>query len=176
MPALASFDINYVFAPRTRKYGCPRCGDCETAGRRFTHATGSPPIPYDAANEDLLMDWKRALTQNHATLEPDSAEPLLRPLDLPDSPKEIANQIERWAEQQPRWSVESRHDSDSAVELHLTRSTRVMRFVDDVRLRIAWEGNSSRIVAESRSRIGKGDLGQNARNLKELTGPLRRDQ
>ncbi len=65
----------------------------------------------------------------------------------------------------PRWKVE---DASEDV-VWLTRTTRVFRFVDDVYVLVEpLPGGRSRLVARSASRVGKGDLGQNARNLKEL--------
>jgi uncharacterized protein (DUF1499 family) len=56
--------------------------------------------------------------------------------------------------------------------MKLTRTTPVMRFTDDIDVVLRAEGNSTRVQAESQSRVGKGDLGQNPRNLKELVGYL----
>jgi uncharacterized protein (DUF1499 family) len=56
----------------------------------------------------------------------------------------------------------------AAGTLSATHATILWRFVDDIHLRFEPHGSGSRIVGESRSRIGKGDLGQNARNLRAL--------
>jgi uncharacterized protein (DUF1499 family) len=54
------------------------------------------------------------------------------------------------------------------VILHVTRRTRVFRFVDDITIQLTEEAGGTRVDAESKSRFGKGDLGQNPRNLREL--------
>lgn len=64
----------------------------------------------------------------------------------------------------PRWSVAGQ--SDSVV--WATRTTRIFRFVDDVLIVLEPHGDSTTIAARSASRLGKGDLGQNRRNLAEL--------
>jgi uncharacterized protein (DUF1499 family) len=55
---------------------------------------------------------------------------------------------------------------------HLTRRTRVLRFTDDVRLSLTPGDGGTVVHAESRSRIGVGDLGQNRRNILELWAAL----
>ncbi len=68
----------------------------------------------------------------------------------------------------PRWDVV---DQDGpANTLHATRTTRWLRFIDDVRLTFepGPRDGTSTVHAESRSRVGIGDLGQNRRNILEL--------
>ena len=48
-----------------------------------------------------------------------------------------------------------------------------MRFTDDIVVVLRTEGDLTRVQAQSQSRVGKGDLGQNPRNLKELVGYLK---
>jgi uncharacterized protein (DUF1499 family) len=57
--------------------------------------------------------------------------------------------------------------------LHFVRTTPLMRYKDDIRVRIVPAASGSRVSAESRSRIGRGDLGQNPRNLRELLAAVR---
>jgi uncharacterized protein (DUF1499 family) len=64
----------------------------------------------------------------------------------------------------PRWKVV---DSSGSV-LWITRTTRIFRFVDDLYVLIEARGSESAILVRSASRIGKGDLGQNRRNIAEL--------
>jgi uncharacterized protein (DUF1499 family) len=46
--------------------------------------------------------------------------------------------------------------------------TLVIRFVDDVTITIVPDRTGSRIVIRSKSRLGRGDFGQNARTIREL--------
>jgi uncharacterized protein (DUF1499 family) len=123
-----------------------------------------------------IENWKRDFTVNHAKLDPRSSDPLLRPLVVSQSPGEIAKLIEQWAEKHSRWSVESHAEIEGGIEIHLTRTTLVMRFIDDIHVRLAAAGDGTRVDAESQSRVGKGDLGQNPRNLRELVSGLREDR
>lgn len=84
--------------------------------------------------------------------------------------------IEQWATKHPKWSVESRDEIERGIEIHLTRTTPIMRFTDDIHVWLTAAGDGTRVDAESQSRVGKGDLGQNPRNLKELISGLREDQ
>ena len=62
--------------------------------------------------------------------------------------------------------------------LTLTRRTWMVRFIDDVLVWLEETPGGCRVHARSRSRIGRGDLGQNRRNLRGLfrtVDGLRRD-
>jgi len=120
-----------------------------------------------------LQQLKRDFTVNHAELDAEAEDPSLRPVSLPEAPCKVADQIESWAGTESRWNVESRKEANDEIHLHLTHTTRILRFVDDIRVRLVGEGEHTRVQAESQSRIGKGDLGQNPRNLKRLTEVLR---
>lgn len=104
-------------------------------------------------------DWKRALTVNYAEIDS---------VLVSQSPADVAASIQQWVDGQSSWSLRSRKEISGGIEMHLTRTTRVMRFVDDIRVRLFVDGDRTRIDAASQSRFGKGDLGQNRRNLREL--------
>lgn len=71
----------------------------------------------------------------------------------------------------PRWTVEP----SGKNELKAVRTTRLFRFGDDVKIRVHPDGTGSRAELTSASRTGKGDLGQNPRNLKELLRAVERE-
>ncbi|MDE0866385.1 MAG: DUF1499 domain-containing protein [Rubripirellula sp.] len=119
-----------------------------------------------------IDSWKRDLTTNHARLASTAADEILRPPLLPSSTAEVADQIAAWAETQGKWKMVSRANVEGGVEVKLTRTTGIMRFTDDIQVILQPEGDGTRMEAESQSRVGKGDLGQNPRNLKELVGHL----
>lgn len=120
------------------------------------------------------MGWLKGLTQNWAFLEPDAADPALRSpiFDLP--PDQAMAHVASVAATLPRWAVV--HQDPAAGSLHLTFTTPICRFVDDIRLQFEPRDHGQRSImrGESRSRIGKGDLGQNARNLTMLIDALNR--
>lgn len=119
-----------------------------------------------------IDNWRRDFTTNHADLDESSPDPHLRPPTLAGSPVEVAERITAWAEDHPRWTVVAQDVRSDGATLHLTRTTRLFRFVDDIHVQLTVTGDRTRVDAESRSRVGKGDLGQNPRNLKELTRGL----
>lgn len=136
----------------------------------------------------MVDDWSRDWTENTASTSVDAEDPWLRPAQLPLSPREVAERLERWATGASAWEVVSRGSDGPIERLHLVHKTRLWRFRDDVQVTIepmeiegeqagveslAAEPTGSmatgaRVSAESASRIGKGDLGQNPRNLREL--------
>lgn len=51
-------------------------------------------------------------------------------------------------------------------------TTRIFRFKDDVTLSLSREGNATVVNIRSASRVGKGDLGVNARRIRRLQAAL----
>lgn len=123
-----------------------------------------------------IENWKRDLSINYASLDPESDDPSMHPPIIVGTPPDVAQRIMVWAEQTPRWAVESQVISDQQAKIHLTRTTRIFRWVDDIHVQISQVDGGVRVDAESKSRVGKGDLGQNPRNLRELVAALNRDQ
>lgn len=120
-----------------------------------------------------VEDWGRDLTTNYATTSDDAADQRLRPIDAGVNPAELAAVVVRCAAELPRWQLAERSDEPGQIRLHFVRTTGLVGYKDDIRVRIEPAGNGSRLSAESQSRIGKGDLGQNPRNLRELLGKIR---
>ena len=120
-----------------------------------------------------IEDWRRDLTTNHAETAQDAADSRLQPIESELSPGDLGYVVEAAAAGLPNWRLESRQENGESIELRFVRTTRLLRFVDDIRVRIAPTAGGSRLTAESRSRVGKGDLGQNPRNLRELLGAVR---
>jgi uncharacterized protein (DUF1499 family) len=115
------------------------------------------------------MGLVRWFTRNSANTR-DPSHPDLRPLDLPQPAADAVAAVEKLVAGLRGWRVAGR----GAGELHLTRRTRVFRFVDDVRLTFEPTPAGCRVHAESRSRVGTGDLGQNRRNVRELWAAVMR--
>jgi uncharacterized protein (DUF1499 family) len=57
-------------------------------------------------------------------------------------------------------------------EVQYVASTPVFRFKDDVFVRVRREGGKTKVTVRSKSRTGKIDFGQNARNVRELLAAL----
>jgi len=115
-----------------------------------------------------IENWKRDLSINFASLDAKSPDSRLHPPIVPQSVQETEEKIKAWVEQAPRWSIESSDLTAEEGTIHLTRTTKIFRWVDDIQIRLHAEDDGTRIEAESRSRVGKGDLGQNPRNLREM--------
>jgi len=110
-----------------------------------------------------LLRWFTANRANTAG----PSHPDLRPLELPCLPAEAAGLIAGAVGGMPRWAVVDTDPGTGTVRL--TRRTRLFRFVDDVTVRLELDGaDRTKVQAESHSRVGKGDLGQNRRNILEL--------
>lgn len=83
---------------------------------------------------------------------------------LPEAPERVIASLKRAALTLPRWESQG----EAGPVLWLTRRTRIFRFVDDVTALAEAEGSGTRLLLRSASRVGKSDMGQNARNLQEL--------
>ncbi len=119
-----------------------------------------------------IDDWSRDLSTNRAATSTDSADPTLRSLELAASAEEIEAAIMQFVERTPAWQVNPNPSDDNAA-LALVRTTRVFRFADDVEVFLQPTETGTRVDVHSESRVGKGDLGQNPRNIRELLNALR---
>ena len=116
------------------------------------------------------MRWLRWLTRNWSDTEKgnDSA---LAPPELPLPPEAAMHRLRSVVYHLPRWRIEA---SDlQAWTLHAVRFTR-LGFIDDIHVRLEVVPGGTRVRARSASRVGKGDFGQNRRNLIELFAALAR--
>lgn len=122
-----------------------------------------------------VEDWRRDLTTNVAATDESASDSRLHPIRSPHQPVTLSAMVEEHAGNLPRWQLVERSDESGVITLHFVRTTPLMRYKDDIRVRIepGPEGGSL-LTAESRSRIGRGDLGQNPRNLRELLGAVRK--
>lgn len=108
-------------------------------------------------------DWSRDLTQNTAATADDAPEGL-RPLKTPLSTPRCLELIKAAAASLPRWELAS----EDSLKLHFVRTTGLLRFKDDIAVRVEDTGEQRLIHATSASRLGKADFGQNPRNLRAL--------
>jgi len=120
-----------------------------------------------------VEDWSRDLTINYAATSDNATDSRLRTLKVPLGPGDFAALVTKSAQSIPRWELVEEAQAGGAIQLHFVRTTGLVGYKDDIRVRIEPAGEGSRLAAESQSRIGKGDLGQNPRNLRELLGRVR---
>lgn len=57
-------------------------------------------------------------------------------------------------------------------EINGVATTRLFRFKDDVTIRVSREGSETVVNIRSKSRVGKGDLGANARRIRALQAAI----
>lgn len=113
-----------------------------------------------------LLSW---ITRNWADTD-EPGDPEIVPVDLPLTPAEAVVRVEAAVRSLPLWKVDKA--DPAAGTLHATRTTRLFRFVDDIHIRLEATATGARLHARSKSRLGKGDFGQNRRNLLELFAAL----
>jgi uncharacterized protein (DUF1499 family) len=109
--------------------------------------------------------------QNWADTTPPS-HPDLGPLTLGLPAASVWQSVLDAIRSLPRWRIESQDESSGIIRA--TRRTRLFRFVDDVTIRVETLADGARVHARSQSRVGKGDLGQNRRNLLEFFAAVKR--
>jgi len=124
-------------------------------------------------------DWSRDLTTNVAWT--DAASENLKPLHVARSPEVVKGELLRVVESMPNWQVADSDGGasdgdagDGTLKVHLIRTTTILRFKDDVWVSLVPDDSAGSTVVQvrSRSRVGRGDLGQNPRNIRELLGRL----
>jgi uncharacterized protein (DUF1499 family) len=116
------------------------------------------------------MKWLDGLRTNRAELTVAAADPDLRPFAVSLAPVHAVTWAQDIIARWPRWRVVAAYEDRGMI--HATHTTRLWRFVDDIYLVFEPDSRGSLVSARSQSRIGKGDLGQNARNLRSLTRSL----
>jgi uncharacterized protein (DUF1499 family) len=74
----------------------------------------------------------------------------------------------------PGWELVGSGRGPAGAELQAVARTRVLRFKDDVTVRIRRRAGLAEVSVRSRSRVGKADFGQNARNIRAFQAELER--
>lgn len=120
-----------------------------------------------------IDDWSRDLTTNVAETSSDALDLEMRPLKISASVERIADAAKSVADSNADWEfIETNFDQQSS-KIEMVHVTRLMKYRDDVTLMVEPVGNGTALIHfRSASRIGKGDLGQNPRNIRTLRGLL----
>jgi len=74
----------------------------------------------------------------------------------------------------PGWTLLGSGRGPEGSAVTAIRTTRFLRFKDEVSIKIRRQSGTTRVSVRSRSRFGKLDFGQNARNIRELLAQLDR--
>lgn len=134
--------------------------------------TGSPMSPTPPTEAEFRRLLALGSGRNVAATSDTASDPRLRTRLLAGPVADARARLLKRVQALPRWRIV---DSSGTV-VWLTRTTRIFRFVDDVHLLLEARGDSVAVHARSASRVGKGDLGQNRRNLAELWAALSAEQ
>ena len=103
-----------------------------------------------------------------------AAYPDIVPLQLRLPPAEAFRFVEKAAREMHRWKL-TRADPET-MTLEGVAETPLFRFLDDFVLQVRLDDGTGSVVAmRSRSREGRGDLGVNARRIREYLAALRSD-
>jgi len=136
-----------------------------TAGLLALLGCGGTTDPAALPTPDVVIHLLEQGSGSSIAATADGAtDPRLRPHVYPLSPLQTAHAVVDAIERLPRWEVVAGKNG----VIWATRRTRVFRFVDDVYLLLLPAHDSTVIFARSASRVGRGDLGQNRRNLGEF--------
>ncbi len=98
--------------------------------------------------------------------------PDLQPRQLSASPAKVERALRACLAELPRWKLVGSGSGPGGTELYAVHTTPVWRFDDDVYVRLRAEAGGTRVSVRSKSRVGKYDFGQNARNIRELLQAL----
>jgi len=98
------------------------------------------------------------------------AFPDLAPL-LVNQPVTVVFVSARELAEESGWTLVEANEPEGRIEA--TAETGWVRFKDDVVIRIRPEGNQTRVDVRSKSRVGRGDMGVNARRVREYLAALR---
>ena len=119
-----------------------------------------------------IDDWGRDFTGTFAEISEDAPQPDLRPLTTRRSSAEMAEAV-RWAALRIKnWEYVGETKVDEATTLLFVRKGRILRFKDDIVVRIEDRGHQRVLTATSKARSSLGDLGRHPRNLRRLLREL----
>jgi uncharacterized protein (DUF1499 family) len=115
----------------------------------------------------------RALTRNRAWTDPASPDPRLRGRAYPVPFARVWGAALEQARSAPGWTVLA--EDARRGEITAEARTRVLRFVDDVWVRVSLDAQGlTRVDLGSQSRVGGADLGVNARRIARFLHALDR--
>lgn len=122
----------------------------------------------------MLERISRALSENRAATDPAHEDPALRGRTYGIPFDAVWKAALRIARERRGWTIAYQDDLKGVIEIVAT--TPVLKFVDDMEVRIFLDENAqTRVDARSRSRKGKADFGTNARRLRRFFKHLDRE-
>ncbi|HEY7515909.1 MAG TPA: DUF1499 domain-containing protein [Vicinamibacteria bacterium] len=101
--------------------------------------------------------------------------PDLRVKEYAATPDRVAKALDRALAGLPGWEVVGSGRGQASHSLQAVHTLSVVPLREEVSVRIWREGEKTRVSVRSRSRTSLPDLGQNARNIRELQAALDRE-
>ena len=98
--------------------------------------------------------------------------PDLQPRSYPQGEETVLKAARAVLERVDGFSFVAAGSGPGGSEIQAVHTTKVFRFKDDVTIRIKRQGGTTRVSVRSKSRVGKGDLGQNARTIRQFLAEL----
>jgi len=120
----------------------------------------------------LVDDPRRDFFEYRAALREDAADPLLRPMVFDRPAAELIEATRDAARRIKNLDYIGTARVDNASTVVFERTSRWLRFKDDIIIRVEDLGSRCRVTGESRSRQEFGDLGRNPRNLRRIVSEL----
>lgn len=121
----------------------------------------------------LARSIVKGLTENAVQTSASAEDPRLRGRTYGVPFATVWDEILGMIRSNKRWRLIDADEGRGAIRAEA--STRVFRFVDDVRFRVMLDQNAlTRVDMRSASRVGKGDLGTNARRINRFLRELDR--
>lgn len=125
------------------------------------------PVQLPDQNRGRSLDYPAASAKAQH-----EAFPEIGPLESTLPTDELFPAVLKLVQVQPRWTVRSIDSSARRIECEV--KSPIFGFTDDVVLEIRQEGGRAFVHVRSRSRVGRSDLGANARRISEFLGALER--
>jgi uncharacterized protein (DUF1499 family) len=117
--------------------------------------------------KEKVLSLKNWLTKNIYVTTPNNSDPFFRPRKYARPKEEVAGVVQEVIKSLSRWNVVEYRENQGRI--HATHTTALFRFVDDVNIYVVQGLDGvTKLEIISQSRVGKGDLGQNKRNIREL--------
>jgi len=117
----------------------------------------------------VVSAWPR-INEVETGQTPEYADLTVR--DYGASPEAVGEGVKTVISRLPRWELVGSGKGPGGAEIQAVHTTLVLRLKDDVTIRIKREKDRTVVSVRSKSRVGKWDFGQNARNIRELLGAL----
>ena len=119
-----------------------------------------------------INDWSRDLTGYRAQTSPTASDPLLRPLERPESARELVQAIKAAALRVRNVEYVGETSDKNTTLVLFVQTHRLLRIKDDIVMRVEDRGSLRIVGGAAESRLHLGDLGRTPRSLRRLRAEL----